>query len=135
MYNLSLYSAVLHQQTSILALYSALIDNNLVLEPRIFFDKRLIEIKNSIPLLHAWHLCGAQELVLTDNTVYDIAKIFPSNKFICVDIPCRHSAENVDHYSIEPFAKSKDAQTTINLISDILNKKDYEEYAKVQQTV
>jgi hypothetical protein len=135
MYNLSAYSSIIHQQTSVLAIYSALLENNLISKPKIFFDKRLIEIKAHIPLLHAWHLCSETQLVLTDNSVYDIADVFPSNKFICIDIPCRHNASNVDHYSIEPFAKSQDAKHTLGLLLDILNKKDYEQYVEIQQTV
>jgi len=134
MYNISLYSSVLHDKTGVLAIYSALIEKNYIVEPKIFFDKRLINLKESIPALHAWHLCGAQELTLTDNTVYDIANIFPSNRFMCIDQPCRHQAPNVDHYSIEEFAKSKDQETTLKMLLDILNKKEYEKYA-IQQIV
>tara|TARA_R100001163_G_C5066306_1_gene204693 strand:- start:2662 stop:3066 length:405 start_codon:yes stop_codon:yes gene_type:complete len=134
MYKISAYSTVLHQQSAVMAIYSSLVDANMVTEPKIFYDRRTIDIVQSIPLLNTWHLCAATELVLTDNTVYDIADVYKSNRFIAVDLPCRHSAENVDHYSIEPFAKSNSPEITLKLISDILSKEEYS-YAKIQQTV
>tara|TARA_R110002073_G_scaffold314286_1_gene486510 strand:- start:140 stop:535 length:396 start_codon:yes stop_codon:yes gene_type:complete len=131
MYKVSAYSTVLHERSSVLAIYSSLVDANMISEPKIFYDRRNIDIAQTIPLLNTWHLCAATELVLTDNTVYDIANIYKSNRFIAIDLPCRHSAENVDHYSIEPFAKSNNAETTLKLISDILSKEEYS-YVKIQ---
>lgn len=135
MYNLSVYTTILHDRANVFTMYSALINANLVSEPKIFYDKSLILLNPKIPSFNAWHLCAAKELVLSDNTVYDIAHIFPSNKFISIDIPCRHNASNVSHYSIEPFVKLTNAEDSIKLLIDILNQKEYADYAQIQQTL
>ena len=40
MYNISLYSSIIHEKTSILAIYSSLIEDNYITEPKVFFDKK-----------------------------------------------------------------------------------------------
>jgi len=135
MYNLSVYSTVLHNRCNVFNMYLALIDANLISEPKVFYDKNTIVIKPEIPSFHAWHLCSAKELVLSDNTVYDIAHIFPSNKFISIDIPCRHNANNVSHYSIEPFVNLTKTEDSVKLLTDILNQKEYADYVQIQQTI
>ncbi len=131
MYNLSVYTSILHDRCNVFSMYTALINANLVSEPKVFYDTTSILLKPGIPNFHAWHLCAAKELVLSDNTVYDIAHIFPSNKFISIDVPCRHNASNVSHYSIEPFLKLTSTEDSVKLLVDILNQKEYADYAQI----
>ena len=135
MYNISLYTSILHDQSHALNAYAGLIESNLIARPKMFCDKRLTKVVSQIPVFNTWHLCSAQEFLLSDNTAYDIADVFPSNTFIAIDVPCRHSASNVFHYSIEPFLQLKEREDTIKLLTEILNQKEFEQYVQVQQSV
>ena len=129
MYNLSLFSSNISQNNTIFSLYGLMIDANLIEHPTIFCDNINLPIK--VPVLNTFHLMAANHNILCDNSVYDMAETYVSNRFICIDIPSRHEMPNVDHYSIEPFVQNqKVPEKLLELLHKILSQEKYN-HAKV----
>lgn len=124
MYNVSLYSNQMNQNTNILKLYQLAIDNNLINNPLIFCDSS--ELISKTPSLHTFNLLSKNLLVLTDNTVFDIVDTYRSNRFICIDIKGRHDYSKVDFYDIQQF---NDPSTYVETLKNILSHQDYKQYA------
>lgn len=126
MLKIGLYSQHLNSDNNITSLYLlACSKKNIIYQPKLFCDQ--IHILSSYPTLHTSYLMGQQLLILTDNSVYQIADIFGSNRFICIDKPSRHSAKNVDFYSIEHFNK-KNENEYLEILQTIFFNGKYENY-------
>jgi hypothetical protein len=129
MHDIKYYSAAVTPETNSFKLYGILRHHNLISDPVIFFDKK--NVLTPLPEFHSRYLMSQNYLILTDNTCYDIADTFKSNKFICIDIPTRHNLSNVDHYNIEDFLEEKGR---LDQLKKILSNKEYQNYV-VQNAV
>lgn len=123
MLNLSLFSQNINAENNILKLYILANQSKHISSPRIFCDS--INLLLDLPIFHTTHMMGSSLLILTDNSCYQIADVFSTNKFICIDSPSRHSAKNVDFYSIEEFIDNKNY---LEILINILSKQEYKNY-------
>lgn len=123
MYKLAMFSQNISAENNIFKLYHAAIDAGIIDGPIIFCDD--ISIISPFPYLHTSNLMGKNYLVLTDNSVFKITDVYDSNKFICIDVPCRFSSDAVDLYNIEEFMKDKDY---VGQLKNILNRPEYNAY-------
>lgn len=121
MYNVSLFTQFLSDKSAIIQIAN---DQKVFDIQEIFCDKsNLINYGTSI--FHTYFLIGERKLVLSDASVYNIANIYNSNDFICVDNGDlqQQGFDNVEFIDTNSLKNNLDQK-----LREVLQQEKYNEY-------
>ena len=121
MYNVSLFTQYLSDKSYIIQIAN---DQKVFDIQAVFCDKsNLINYGTSI--FHTYFLIGERKLVLCDASAYNIASIYNSNDFICVDNGDlqQQGFDNVEFIDVNSLQNNLDQK-----LREVLQQEKYNEY-------
>ena len=126
MYNTSLFThKITENKCHIIEIVTAIKNPELINIQSIFCD--INELSNyHNPVFHTYFLMAENKLVISDATAYNIAGIFPTNNFICIDDSKfeRDDFDNVEFVDINLFTR----ENVDEFLGKVLESQKYEKY-------
>ena len=127
MYKISIYSEKISQKSHIIQLLYRIKDPDLIWVKEIFCDQNQDLINTHNPILNTSLMMSQDKLILSDVSCYNIANIFRTNNFICIDSNKHTNIPNLDNVQFVAFEDFKDEDTSQKL-KEILQVDKYEKY-------